>query len=90
MELLHVLVLLQPADTQHESQCFLHKNRGSGGRSTYTVTSLFILMLEFQFRGNFFTSFINTLKDRQKEGWDLLRKEGRWEKASQADQSEEG
>lgn len=61
MELLHVLLSLLPA----ESQCFLHKSGGSGGRSTDTVTSLFILMLEFQFRGNLFTSFINTRTKRR-------------------------
>lgn len=53
--------------TAAESQCFLHKSGGSGARSTYTVTSLFILMLEFQF-------FYKHAKG-QREGWNLLRKE---------------
>lgn len=65
------------AVTAAESQCFLHKSGGSGARSTYTVTSLLF-------------SFFYKHAKGQREGWDLLRKEGSWEKESEADQSEEG
>lgn len=42
-------------------------------------------------QGKFVHFFYKHAKGQgQREGWDLLRKEGSWEKESEADQSEEG
>lgn len=63
------------------------KAGGSGGRSTYTVTSLFILMLEFQFRGNLFTSFINTRTKRRLGFIEKGRKLGKRERGGREERN---